>query len=181
MPPPNLQQSEAQKQSDLKRDNFRVKTLLIVAPLSALTCCFLTGQWGGIISFLFIFGVVLFFGVNFLGAYFASRSIVFPVAALILAMLLVGYCFDSSVSRTWQERVGAVARDGWISSATGRGAASHHGGVDHWITVPHTKMFSENERWATAFGKCWFVLPIFGISAALMAERCFLGRRKSNL
>ena len=30
-------------------------------------------------------------------------------------------------------RTGAVCRDGWISSATGRGACSHHGGVDHWL------------------------------------------------
>jgi hypothetical protein len=30
-------------------------------------------------------------------------------------------------------RVGAVCRDGSESSATGSGACSHHGGVDHWI------------------------------------------------
>ena len=32
-----------------------------------------------------------------------------------------------------QHRVGAICNDGWQSSATGRGACSHHGGVDHWI------------------------------------------------
>lgn len=30
-------------------------------------------------------------------------------------------------------RIGAICRDGWHSSATGRGACSHHGGVDHWL------------------------------------------------
>lgn len=30
-------------------------------------------------------------------------------------------------------RSGAVCRDGWISSATGRGACSHHGGVRYWF------------------------------------------------
>lgn len=30
-------------------------------------------------------------------------------------------------------RTGAVCRDGTTSSATGRGACSHHGGVDHWL------------------------------------------------
>ena len=30
-------------------------------------------------------------------------------------------------------RIGAICRDGWESSATGRGACSHHGGVDHWL------------------------------------------------
>lgn len=30
-------------------------------------------------------------------------------------------------------RVGAVCNDGWISSATGSGACSWHGGVNHWL------------------------------------------------
>lgn len=30
-------------------------------------------------------------------------------------------------------RTGAICRDGWRSSATGRGACSHHGGVAYWI------------------------------------------------
>ncbi len=30
-------------------------------------------------------------------------------------------------------RVGAICRDGWHSSATGRGACSHHGGVARWL------------------------------------------------
>lgn len=30
-------------------------------------------------------------------------------------------------------RSGAICRDGTRSNATGRGACSHHGGVDHWI------------------------------------------------
>jgi hypothetical protein len=30
-------------------------------------------------------------------------------------------------------RVGAVCRDGTTSTATGRGACSHHGGVDYWL------------------------------------------------
>jgi hypothetical protein len=31
------------------------------------------------------------------------------------------------------QRYGAICRDGWRSSATGSGACSHHGGVDHWL------------------------------------------------
>ena len=30
-------------------------------------------------------------------------------------------------------RRGAICRDGWESSATGRGACSHHGGVSEWL------------------------------------------------
>lgn len=29
--------------------------------------------------------------------------------------------------------VGAICEDGWISSSTGSGTCSHHGGVDEWI------------------------------------------------
>lgn len=32
-----------------------------------------------------------------------------------------------------QGRTGAICKDGWKSTATGRGACSHHGGVDHWL------------------------------------------------
>ena len=31
------------------------------------------------------------------------------------------------------ERIGCICRDGTRSYATGRGACSHHGGVDHWL------------------------------------------------
>ena len=31
-------------------------------------------------------------------------------------------------------RIGAVCRDGSRSDATGPGACSYHGGVDHWVT-----------------------------------------------
>jgi len=34
------------------------------------------------------------------------------------------------------QRRGAICRDGWQSTATGRGACSHHGGVDHWLHYP---------------------------------------------
>ena len=30
-------------------------------------------------------------------------------------------------------RTGAMCRDGWVSSATGSGACSWHGGVDYWL------------------------------------------------
>jgi hypothetical protein len=35
-------------------------------------------------------------------------------------------------NNTSSVRTGAVCRDGWRSSATGRGACSHHGGVAYW-------------------------------------------------
>lgn len=35
---------------------------------------------------------------------------------------------------TYSYRTGAMCKDGTRSSATGRGACSHHGGVSYWIT-----------------------------------------------
>ena len=39
-----------------------------------------------------------------------------------------------AVASTHSYRVGAVCKDGTGSSATGRGACSHHGGVSYWLT-----------------------------------------------
>ncbi len=39
--------------------------------------------------------------------------------------------YTPSVSPSF--RTGAICRDGWRSSATGRGACSHHGGVSYWL------------------------------------------------
>ena len=37
---------------------------------------------------------------------------------------------------TSDQRIGAICRDGTRSTATGRGACSRHGGVDHWLYGP---------------------------------------------
>ena len=41
-------------------------------------------------------------------------------------------------------RTGAKCRDGTNSSATGRGACSHHGGVSYWITSKKNRVRIEN-------------------------------------
>jgi antitoxin component YwqK of YwqJK toxin-antitoxin module len=45
------------------------------------------------------------------------------------------YDHDGDYKKTqfMQARVGAICNDGWESSATGRGACSHHGGVNYWL------------------------------------------------
>lgn len=44
------------------------------------------------------------------------------------------------VSTTSSYRTGAICRDGTRSSATGRGACSHHGGVDRWTYAESTSV-----------------------------------------
>jgi hypothetical protein len=41
--------------------------------------------------------------------------------------------YNNYNSENIKVRVGAVCRDGTTSTATGRGACSHHGGVDYWL------------------------------------------------
>jgi len=57
------------------------------------------------------------------------RRIVF---ALIFSLFLITSCHDNSTSSEGS-RIGAVCNDGTTSTATGSGACSHHGGVNHWI------------------------------------------------
>lgn len=54
-------------------------------------------------------------------------------------------------------RIGAVCSDGWISSSTGRGTCSHHGGVREWRharrvptrVVDHTALSSAIESFGS--------------------------------
>ena len=40
---------------------------------------------------------------------------------------------DTTSETTSGTRTGAICNDGTSSTATGSGACSHHGGVDHWL------------------------------------------------
>lgn len=61
-----------------------------------------------------------------------------------------GYIFEKylkkgrSVVSSYRVRTGAKCRDGSNSSATGRGACSHHGGVSYWITSKRSRVRIEN-------------------------------------
>ena len=54
-----------------------------------------------------------------------TRKTAISILAISLLIGVFGGCRG--------ERVGAVCNDGWKSGATGRGACSHHGGVDYWL------------------------------------------------
>ncbi len=52
----------------------------------------------------------------------------------ILFVLLIPFTScDNSTEPSEGVRIGAVCKDGSTTDATGQGACSHHGGVDHWI------------------------------------------------
>lgn len=50
------------------------------------------------------------------------------ISVAFLVILLI-----SCISSCNTPRIGAVCNDGTYSNATGRGACSHHGGVNHWV------------------------------------------------
>lgn len=87
----------------------------------------------------------------------------FLVAACALA-IISGVLFLSARG----PRIGAVARDGWVSSATGRGACSWHGGVAHWIYGP----------WDSDLVAVATAVLIAGILAALLALACWRRRHR---
>lgn len=77
-------------------------------------------------------------------------------------------------------RRGAICWDGWVSSSTGRGTCSHHGGVREWLhtrqreveVVVHsrsTEFFAEAGDWVIKLaGFTWLLL---WLSAAFSGRR----------
>jgi len=44
------------------------------------------------------------------------------------------------------QRIGGICRDGTYTSATGRGAGSHHGGIAQWLYAPSSSSSSSSTR-----------------------------------
>ncbi|PWU16000.1 MAG: hypothetical protein C5B50_14265 [Verrucomicrobia bacterium] len=64
-------------------------------------------------------------------------------------------------------RVGAIARDGWVSDSTGRGTASHHGGVKEWLYYSWQRPLTDPEVGAWRFGHVW--IPAYFAITFLLA------------
>src|SRR6266567_2995818 len=63
-------------------------------------------------------------------------------AKVFLALTVISYGSSEAIRSAYTgPRIGAICRDGWHSNATGRGACSHHGGVDHWIYAEYDGVF----------------------------------------
>lgn len=64
--------------------------------------------------------------IAFLGLFFGPRI----MDGFTSVKVLTDSCLEESKHKY---RVGAICRDGWRSSATGRGACSNHSGVKRWL------------------------------------------------
>lgn len=63
-----------------------------------------------------------------------KRNLLKLVVFLMVITIPFSGCNDTSTNPSEPgPRKGAVCKDGTTSSATGSGACSGHGGVDHWI------------------------------------------------
>ena len=62
-----------------------------------------------------------------------SFCIVMPLLFFIDSTFIDSGSFSKDSGSYSKKRVGAVCNDGWISTATGQGACSHHDGVDYWL------------------------------------------------
>jgi hypothetical protein len=64
------------------------------------------------------------------------------IAKILFAVTVFGYVSHKTIVEAYTgPRIGAICCDGWHSNATGRGACSHHGGVDHWIYAERDGIF----------------------------------------
>ena len=57
----------------------------------------------------------------------------FFISLLFIAISFTSCEPDAGTGAGTGARTGAVCKDGTTTSATGSGACSHHGGVDHWL------------------------------------------------
>lgn len=66
-------------------------------------------------------------------------------------------------------RVGAICNDGWRSSATGSGACSWHGGVNHWLYKDYVtgRHVSNHNFYFTLSGISFFIIFYLFLSSGL--------------
>lgn len=61
-------------------------------------------------------------------------TLAFRLAGGLFVAAMFSYAVGGVITSMYRgPRIGAVCNDGWHSSATGRGACSHHGGVSYWV------------------------------------------------
>ena len=161
------------------RDRFRIWAGLTAILLMSLVISVLIshGAASTIRNFFVVMWALVWIGS--LTARLYPRVSRWPLALVgaIFAISIVAYpvFYSMSDSYTTYVREGAIAKDGSISSAVGRGAASHHGGVRKWITSPVTKTRNEMERWMATFGTLFFLLPVIAFAPILFLERLLFG------
>jgi FixJ family two-component response regulator len=154
-----------------RRAFFHVTASAVGALLATAAYCLLAGHWSGFVGLLVLFGLGIYSSTHFGSKLLRSRSLLWIVLAATLSTGAICWDFSGTTSETTNVRYGAVARDGWISHATGSGACNHHGGVDHWLTYPVTHNLKPEERWSRVFGQLWFLLPFICCVPILIVEK----------
>jgi Protein of unknown function (DUF3761). len=84
---------------------------------------------------------------------FRPLAVVAGIAALVTAGVALYNSQNIPSTYTWKECVGAVCSDGWVSSSTGSGTCSHHGGVREWLYRQRQRALTQPEicQWETTY------------------------------
>lgn len=138
-----------------------------------------------------IFGPIAPSMVFWLAAFLISQKSKFAALVGVLGAILIVAGIPTLLAETnppttesLRYRVGAVTMDGWISTSTGAGTGSGHGGVSRWLTKTEDIPIraSTLERWFHAFESKRMrsgVIPIyFGASLILAAILGFMWSKK---
>jgi hypothetical protein len=150
---------------------YRNRGAIVCAVLLATALSYFDGGLSDWLLYAFLCAIGSLAYLHGLGRLLESASWR-PYAAIVGALgLFFGTAFYQARTSTWHQRVGAIAMDGWVSSATGRGATSHHGGVREWITIPHTRTRSFEERCSLVSKDLALLVPLLVVIPTLGVER----------
>lgn len=139
------------------------------AVASTFLRCSLTQDWTDFLGYIFVFTLVITFLAGLLVVIIHHVGFSIPLVCAVLALGFFCWRFDSNRTFEYDERVGAVAADGFVSSATGQGACSHHGGVARWLTVHRSQALTDQERYYDLFTDYGiFMLPLAALPTAII-------------
>jgi hypothetical protein len=133
------------------------RTYLLIVLLSAIGAAIarvlLLGdwRWGEVIGFsiAFAFSILFLAGLLVLLLALVGFRVVIALSILVLTFLI--WHFERTKTFEWEERIGAIAADGFHSNSTSSGTASHHGGVARWLTNHHARSLNQSERYYALF------------------------------
>ena len=162
-----------------RRAGFRTRGAVAATLAGSLLIAALSWQWSALMGIVIVMGVGVLVVVHIVGPVVESMSL---VALSVLAALACGFIvhkFAISGQVIRYDRIGAIAKDGTMTSSTGSGTSSHHGGVRQWLTQPVAESMTTAERWNRAFITSWGLVPFLVALPVFWAERRCLGRKRS--
>ena len=175
----SLRAAAADRADFRRRASFRTKGAVAASLVGSLLIAALSWQWSALIGISIVLGFGVLVVVHVVGPVVESMSLIALPILAALACCFIVHQFSISGQVTRNERIGAIAKDGAMTSSTSYGTASHHGGVRQWLTQSVTASLTTAERWHRAFVTSWGLIPFLVAIPVFWAERRCLGRKKA--